>query len=222
MDTNIKTTFDGKVLPFIGETVYIVRRTMKINKVGKTYASQNIFDVELVKGEVCSLEYGATTKRVNGEYVDAMEWTGKAAVQPDVENGIVGGMVEFGPYTSSLDETETEKLLAFYREHGLAGHHNLILTGDFREVTAETLADIFKPDGEDDVAEPFVPERDELTAEEIEKCDAIDNAAYALILALTGKDEDSFEWDMQYIGEVADAAEGVLKDMGLNAEKPSI
>jgi len=148
MNNIIKTTFNGKELPAIGETVYIVRRAMKFNKGGKVYSAKKTTDVELVKGEVCDIEYGTTTRRVNGEHIDTMAWSGTAFVQPDAENGIVGGMTNFGPYTASLDETEAQKILAFYEEHGIVSFMpRIVLLGDsFTEVTVEMLATVLVPD----------------------------------------------------------------------------
>ena len=57
----------------------------------------------------------------------------------------------------------------------------------------------------------------ELSGRQIEQLDAIDNAVYQTILTFLNKTEDEFPWDMHYIGEVADAIEGTLLRISLNA-----
>jgi hypothetical protein len=173
MNNIIKTTFNGKVLPAIGETVYIVRRAKKANKVGRIYTANHSTEVELVKGEVCSLSYGMETRRHNGAYIDITVWSGEAAVLPNDENDIVCGMVKFNPYTSSQDESEARKLLAFYGEHGLVGDADLTMTGDCEAVTDEVLAKVLAPaisDLEDTEDNGSTPKRSELKAKEVEKC----------------------------------------------------
>ena len=47
-----------------------------------------------------------------------------------------------------------------------------------------------------------------------ERGDAVDNAVYRLVLDLLGEDENSLPWNMEIIGNVADAVEGALKRLG--------
>lgn len=53
-----------------------------------------------------------------------------------------------------------------------------------------------------------------------ERSDAIDNAAYQLILALTGNSEDDMPWNMEYIGPVVDAAVKALNDEYVSTCRP--
>ena len=62
----------------------------------------------------------------------------------------------------------------------------------------------------------------ELSGRQIEQLDAIDNAVYQTILTFLNKTEDEFPWDMHYIGEVADAIEGTLLDLGQRVHRPAI
>lgn len=60
----------------------------------------------------------------------------------------------------------------------------------------------------------------EFSSEQLEQLDCIDNAAYQLILALLGKTEDEFDWDMHYIGEVVEEACSVLGGFGFEIKRP--
>ena len=62
----------------------------------------------------------------------------------------------------------------------------------------------------------------ELSGRQIEQLDAIDNTVYQTILTFLNKTEDEFPWDMHYIGEVADAIEGTLLDLGQRVHRPAI
>ena len=62
----------------------------------------------------------------------------------------------------------------------------------------------------------------EFSDRHIEQLDAIDNAVYQTILTFLNKTEDEFPWDMHYIGEVADAIEGTLLDLGQRVYRPAI
>ncbi len=62
----------------------------------------------------------------------------------------------------------------------------------------------------------------EFSGRQIEQLDAIDNAVYQTILTFLNKTEDEFPWDMRYIGEVADAIEGTLLDLGQRVYRPAI
>ena len=42
------------------------------------------------------------------------------------------------------------------------------------------------------------------------------------VLTFLNKTEDEFPWDMHYIGEVADAIEGTLLDLGQRVHRPAI
>ena len=55
----------------------------------------------------------------------------------------------------------------------------------------------------------------ELSGRQIEQLDAIDNTVYQTILTFLNK-------DMHYIGEVADAIEGTLLDLGQRVHRPAI
>ena len=52
MNKNCQIIFDGKTLPELNSTVYIIRRTMKQNKNGRWYSAKSERDVELVEGTV--------------------------------------------------------------------------------------------------------------------------------------------------------------------------
>ncbi|WP_209341381.1 hypothetical protein [Flavonifractor sp. AGMB03687] len=62
----------------------------------------------------------------------------------------------------------------------------------------------------------------EFSDRHIEQLDEIDNAVYQTILTFLNKTEDEFPWDMHYIGEVADAIEGTLLDLGQRVYRPAI
>ena len=62
----------------------------------------------------------------------------------------------------------------------------------------------------------------EFSGRQIDQLDAIDNAVYQTILAFLNKTEDEFPWEMRYIGEVADAIEGTLLDLGQRVYRPAI
>ena len=62
----------------------------------------------------------------------------------------------------------------------------------------------------------------ELSAAQVEQLDAIDNSVYETILVFLNKTESEFPWDMEYIGNVADAIEDCLLDMGQRVYRPAI
>ena len=62
----------------------------------------------------------------------------------------------------------------------------------------------------------------EFSGRQIEQLDTSDNAVYQTILTFLNKTEDEFPWDMRYIGEVADAIEGTLLDLGQRVYRPAI
>ena len=77
----------------------------------------------------------------------------------------------------------------------------------------------------DDVMVDNIPPEEleiELSGRQIEQLDAIDNTVYQTILTFLNKTEDEFPWDMHYIGEVADAIEGTLLDLGQRVHRPAI
>lgn len=71
--------------------------------------------------------------------------------------------------------------------------------------------------------EPPPPQAEmELSAAQVEQLDAIDNSVYQTILVFLNKTESEFPWDMEYIGNVADAIEECLLDMGQRVYRPAI
>lgn len=95
---------------------------------------------------------------------------------------------------------------------------NLLATvADIIETTIAIIADT----GEIEIIDDSKQEV-ELNAEQLSRNDEIDNAAYQFILTLLEKSEDEFDWNMQYIGNVTDAAVSVLNAMGLRVRWPSV
>ena len=64
------------------------------------------------------------------------------------------------------------------------------------------------------------PEEPEFTKEQLKQIDNVENAAYDLACALC-KDDD-LEWDMEHIGEIADAAEAILSGLGFTTYYPAM
>lgn len=64
--------------------------------------------------------------------------------------------------------------------------------------------------------------RDELSPLQIERLDEIDNAMYRFLLVLLEKDESEFPWNMQYIGELVDAAEETMFRYGFDIHRPAV
>ena len=62
----------------------------------------------------------------------------------------------------------------------------------------------------------------EFSDRQIEQLDDIDNSVYQTILIFLNKTEDEFPWDMQYIGQVADAIEETLLNLGQRVYRPAI
>lgn len=54
----------------------------------------------------------------------------------------------------------------------------------------------------------------------ISRLDAIDNAIWDTILAFLGLERDSMDWNMEYIGEIADVIYDAMICMGLCPEYP--
>ena len=59
----------------------------------------------------------------------------------------------------------------------------------------------------------------EFTDEQLEQCDAIENAAYQLACILCKKED--LEWSMEYIGEIADVAQHILHLKGYTTFYPA-
>lgn len=55
-----------------------------------------------------------------------------------------------------------------------------------------------------------------------ERSDAIDNAVYELILLMANQTEDELDWDIEQIGEVADAVEETMKSLGILSCRPYV
>ncbi len=64
--------------------------------------------------------------------------------------------------------------------------------------------------------------RDELSPRQLERLDEIDNAMYRFLLVLLEKDESEFPWNMQYIGELVDAAEETMFRYGFDIHRPAV
>lgn len=62
----------------------------------------------------------------------------------------------------------------------------------------------------------------ELTPRQLERLDEIDNAMYRFLLVLLEKDENEFPWNMQYIGELVDAAEETMFRYGFDIHRPAV
>lgn len=54
------------------------------------------------------------------------------------------------------------------------------------------------------------------------RSDTIDNAIYNMLLEILGENEESMPWDMEIIGNVADAVEVALPDFGKHLCRPYI
>lgn len=63
-------------------------------------------------------------------------------------------------------------------------------------------------------------EEPEFTREQLDQIDNVENSAHQLVCALC-KDWDA-PWNIEYIGEVADAAEAILKGKGLTTSYPAV
>lgn len=68
--------------------------------------------------------------------------------------------------------------------------------------------------------ETKMPEEPEFTREQLDQIDRVDNAAHQLICALC-KEED-LPWNIEYIGEIADMAQTILKGKGISTFYPAI
>lgn len=62
----------------------------------------------------------------------------------------------------------------------------------------------------------------ELSAAQLEQLDVMENAVYQTILVFLKKTESEFPWNMEYIGNVTDAIEKCLMDMGQRVYRPAI
>jgi hypothetical protein len=60
----------------------------------------------------------------------------------------------------------------------------------------------------------------ELTDEQLERNDAIDNAVFDCIKTLV--EDDNLEWDMSKIGPVTDSIKSTLLEVGLRVRHPGI
>ena len=60
----------------------------------------------------------------------------------------------------------------------------------------------------------------ELSAEQISRIDEVDNAIYDMCKILV--EDDELEWDMQYIGEIADIAAEILTAYGKRVRYPAV
>lgn len=77
-------------------------------------------------------------------------------------------------------------------------------------------------EGNTDSAVPVSHEQEEveLSAAQLERIDEIHNAVFELCVVLT--ENDDLEWDMAYIGEIADVACDILVSKGLRVRYPAI
>lgn len=60
----------------------------------------------------------------------------------------------------------------------------------------------------------------EFTNEQIKRIDEVENAVFCMCQSLVGG--DNLEWDIDYIGEIADAACQILADHGFKIRYPAI
>ena len=60
----------------------------------------------------------------------------------------------------------------------------------------------------------------ELSPEQIERIDDIHNIVFELCLTMT--ENEDLEWDMEFIGPIADAAHDILEKCGHRVRYPSI
>lgn len=60
----------------------------------------------------------------------------------------------------------------------------------------------------------------ELDQDQIDRIDEIHNAVYELCQVLTQNEE--LEWDMSYIGDIADAACAILAQQGMRIRYPAV
>lgn len=67
---------------------------------------------------------------------------------------------------------------------------------------------------------PEQQEELELSAEQCARNDEIDNAVFELCKVLT--ENPDLEWSMEFIGEIADAAAGILTRKGMRVRFPAI
>lgn len=63
-------------------------------------------------------------------------------------------------------------------------------------------------------------EKLEFTDEQIERVDEVENAVFHMCETLT--EEEYLEWDISYVGEIADAACQILADHGFKIRYPAI
>jgi len=114
------TTFGGRRLPSLGDVMYVVRRKVKTNVHNKRYTTSYPTDVEIVSGQLTSLNYfyGA---RPNEEL--APIWIGTIFVDvTKTTNGLVsygGETVEFGPLNSSAHEDTAKLMYEYYCKNGM-------------------------------------------------------------------------------------------------------
>ena len=60
----------------------------------------------------------------------------------------------------------------------------------------------------------------ELSSAQIERIEAVHDAVYDLCVTLT--EDDDLEYDMEFIGEIADAACEILSDLGYRIRYPAV
>lgn len=130
---------------------------------------------------------------------------------------------EVRSYANDFDAEEHAQMWLEGRRSGVSGVPDLktlIKDADDIKLMLNKLASALESvmNGEDDTPERSV----ELSPRQLERLDEIDNAMYRFLLVLLEKDEDEFPWDMQYIGELVDAAEETMFRYGFDIHRPAV
>lgn len=130
---------------------------------------------------------------------------------------------EIRSYANDFDAEEHAQMRLEGRRSGVSGVPDLktlVKDADDIKLMLNKLASALESvmNGEDDIPE----KRSELSPRQLERLDEIDNAMYQFLLVLLEKDEDEFPWDMQYIGELVDAAEETMFRYGFDIHRPAV
>lgn len=127
--------YNGKRLPAIGETIFLIAREVRTNSIGRKYRVRDPHKVECVKACVDSLTISMEVENKTNSFV--VRYTGKASTTDR-------GYLESLPFVAgsfSYSQEEGRNLLEQFQEKGLEfGINGQIQSADYMPYPTEPLA----------------------------------------------------------------------------------